>query len=223
MTSRNSSLLRLLPLLAFLIVLTPFAAAVEPASAPVLLGVPFPIGNAAPAPVPQSKPAVASNGEQALIVWIDNRAGLGREIWGARVGSDGELLDPNGFLISQRYWTNAMRDDVRVAWADGVYLVVWELEWREVRGVRVSPAGELLDPKPFSLIWQGFGGAPHLVSSHEQFLLAGAYFPLEMRIIDSAGTVVARPDHPHLLFNLRSLPVDRLRWPRLPGRDQASG
>jgi hypothetical protein len=59
------------------------------------------------APNAQTTPAVASAGSDFLVIWADTRNTVasggntyGGHIYGARVNSDGLVLDPDGFLIS---------------------------------------------------------------------------------------------------------------------------
>ena len=50
----------------------------------------------------QAAPSVASTGNDYLVVWQDGRnsATTGVDLYGARVGTDGSLADPNGFAIN---------------------------------------------------------------------------------------------------------------------------
>jgi len=78
-----------------------------------------------PAPRSQEKPAVASNGEIFLVVWADQRDFNDNEwdVYGARVTSDGEVLDPDGIVICtapDMQWAPgvaAFGSDFFVAWA----------------------------------------------------------------------------------------------------------
>ena len=181
-------------LLSITLLISPLAAAqISPSS--VELGLPHSIGSLAPAPVPQVGPAIASSGDEALAVWLDVRTGAFGEVWGARIDANGEVIDPRGFPIGERGQALA-RSDLAVAWADGVYLVVWERDYREVVGVRVSAEGEVLDERPvrYGLGWTG--GVPHLVSNGDLFLLYMPGVSDELVLIDRTGTVIAKRQHP---------------------------
>jgi phosphoribosylformylglycinamidine (FGAM) synthase PurS component len=94
----------------------------------------------------QNSPAACSNGEGFLVVWEDDRQGSGWDIYGARVTSAGEVLDPGGFVISQA--AGDQRAPAVGLNGDG-FLVVWEDYRRDPRGdiygARVTPEGEVLD------------------------------------------------------------------------------
>jgi len=92
-------------------------------------------------------PAVASGDTNYLVVWQDWRNGNDFDIYGARLCSDGTVLDPKGFLISSA--ANS-QEDVAVAFDGTEFLVVWQ-DWRDggypdIAGARVTNAGAVLDP-----------------------------------------------------------------------------
>ncbi len=96
----------------------------------------------------QSVIDIAFDGINYLVIWtIENNE---RDIYGARVSPAGTVLDPNGFVISNR-----MNDQLSPCISfDGInYLVVWEerLDYQEsdIYGTRVSQAGIVLDPDGF--------------------------------------------------------------------------
>jgi hypothetical protein len=90
--------------------------------------IPYSGGGAAPGD--QFRPSVASNGRDFFAVWSDRRDGVA-EVYGARIASDGSLLDPHGVLIAiapvESYDVHAEWRYERPAVAfDGVnYVVVW--------------------------------------------------------------------------------------------------
>jgi hypothetical protein len=94
----------------------------------------------------QKAPAVTSNGDGFFVVWQDPGSG-GNHIAGARVGSDGAVLDPSGISIS----TDAPGKEILPAVdSDGKgYLVSW-LDLRshpgDVYASRVTGDGHVLDP-----------------------------------------------------------------------------
>jgi hypothetical protein len=77
------------------------------------------------APNDQIFPAVASDGENFLVVWQDMRSGKRWDIYGARVTSDGQVIDTNGFPIAVGKSTS---DQVSpdLTFDGGNYLVVWQ-------------------------------------------------------------------------------------------------
>ncbi|UCF81697.1 MAG: hypothetical protein JSV08_04595, partial [Acidobacteriota bacterium] len=73
----------------------------------------------------QYNPSVASNGTDYFVAWEDHRSGTGfSDIYGARVASDGTVLDAAGILIQQSPYNN---DYPAVAYSScGKYLVAYE-------------------------------------------------------------------------------------------------
>jgi len=94
----------------------------------------------------QEWPAVASDGSSFLVVWQDFRNGRDYDIYAARVGADGRVLDPDGFAVCARAGNQARP---AVAFAGGNWIVVWmDARQYPVYGLyaaRVSPEGKVLD------------------------------------------------------------------------------
>ena len=91
--------------------------------------------------------AWSSSREEFLIVWTDSRGGIGTEdIFGNRVTEDGEILDGDGFPISQESGAQRMPD---VAWSGRRFHVVWSDTRNgdaDIFGARVRPNGTVDDP-----------------------------------------------------------------------------
>jgi hypothetical protein len=84
-------------------------------------------------------PAVALAGGQALVVWADERdEGTLANIYGARVASDGTVLDATSIAIDTA--SGAQASPVVTAITGG-YLVVWESGSGALRGATVSTGG----------------------------------------------------------------------------------
>src|SRR5512141_235878 len=64
-----------------------------------LVGSPFVVSGAAG---DQLQPSVAFDGTRYLVVWLDQRVGGDKEIYGARVSTSGQVLDPSGVDLSRR-------------------------------------------------------------------------------------------------------------------------
>jgi len=104
-----------------------------------LVGSNFPISSA---PSDQQFPAIAWDGTNYLVVWMDSRNG-DYDIYGQRVSPSGNLIGDN-FSISTA-------TDVQVfpaiAWDGANYLVVWQDRrngTEDIYGQRVSPSGNLI-------------------------------------------------------------------------------
>ena len=103
----------------------------------------------------QQYPSISFDGAQYLVVWQDGRKSYTGHIFGARVATDGTVLDPNGVPISGTAW-----DDKRPSVAsDGTnWLVVWQVPgWlSHVYGARVDQSGHVLDPAGIVVAENGF-------------------------------------------------------------------
>ena len=96
----------------------------------------------------QSHPAVASNREGYFVAWQER--GSTPDILGARVTNEGKVRD-TGILLSAIANNHAA---TVIATNGDNYLLVWEEErWSDtdLLGVRVSKAGEVLDPSGLAL------------------------------------------------------------------------
>jgi len=93
-------------------------------------------------------PAVASNGTDFFVVWLDTRAGFGSDaIIGTRVTRDGEVLDPLGITIATARFTTSPR----LVWDGEAYLVAWTQYDdpnvpKDVYAARVGPHGNVVMP-----------------------------------------------------------------------------
>jgi len=95
----------------------------------------------------QTNPQVASDGTNFLVVWEDYGTHWPNiDIAGARVSSEGTVLDPSGLSIA----TTEDPEELPSVSFDGTnYVVVWrksKIESGELRLSRVTPDGEILDP-----------------------------------------------------------------------------
>jgi hypothetical protein len=103
---------------------------------------------------------VASNGKDFLVVWEDYRNGAGADIYGARVSSDGLLIDTNGFPINA---APEFQFDPAVAGHTNGYFVAWDSPFggsRQILGARVSNEAVVLEPRGLP-ISQSSGGQVH--------------------------------------------------------------
>jgi hypothetical protein len=103
-----------------------------------------------PNPENQMSPSVAFDGTNYLVVWDDDRSISNWNIYGARVNQTGEILDPDGFIISNAPYDQQFSS---VAFDGTNYLVVWQDERSndsyDIYGARVNQDGTVLDPGGF--------------------------------------------------------------------------
>ncbi|MBN1204107.1 MAG: tandem-95 repeat protein [Myxococcaceae bacterium] len=152
----------------------------------------------APAYGDQLNPEVASNGTDYLVVWMDQQPG-GVDIRGVRVSSAGQVLDTGTFAIS----TGAGDLGSPVVASNGTdYLVVWTEQQpggADLRGARVSSAGQVLDTEPLALSTQeGTQYQPAVVSDGTGYLVVWTDVGVgEVHIrgtrVSSAGQVLDTP------------------------------
>ncbi len=99
----------------------------------------------------QSSPAVARERDNLMVVWDDERISTDKDIFGARLTAQGELLDPIGFPICT---ASGQQTSPEIAAGDEVYLVVW-LDYRngsyDVYGARTDFDGNVLDADGFPI------------------------------------------------------------------------
>ena len=117
----------------------------------------------------QKNPAAAFDGVNYMILWEDSRNSSG-DIYGARLGADGTLADPQGIKIAAGNLSSPV-----ISFAGTEYFAAWaaknDLAW-SLEGVRISLTGEIIDPNPILIISANaeiknpssvFDGANHFV------------------------------------------------------------
>lgn len=128
----------------------------------------------------QAQPALATAGDGVtLVAWTDWRADrtgkqeidqTGSDIYAARIAADGSLLDALPIAIDR---SAASQDRPQVSWNGQDWLVTWHTQaptafyWAAaVRGVRVSPSGQVLDATPLDIVtYASSSGAIHAVGT----------------------------------------------------------
>ena len=94
----------------------------------------------------QSYPAIASNGTNFLVVWVDHRSSFNDDIYGAMVSAQGMLFDSAGILISV---APNNQQSPAIAFDGNNFFCVWcdsRNGWYDIYGTRISQSGEVLDP-----------------------------------------------------------------------------
>jgi hypothetical protein len=103
------------------------------------------------------QPAIASNGQQALIAWEDYSAPFGVAIRSARIGMDGNILESAGAPVTIST-VNAQSDPVVAASRDQ-FMVVWvdQRDGGDIYGARFTKEGQILDPSGIPVSVAPFG------------------------------------------------------------------
>lgn len=142
--------------------------------------------------------AVASGGASYLVAWV----GPGSPVAGiaaARVSAAGAVLDPGGFAVSS---TASSHMAPAVGWNGTSFLVAWRSGSSDgsgdgaIEGVRVSPAGAVLDATPIAIADEGplgFLEDPAVASDGADFLVAWAAEgpgAVEARRVSGAGAIL---------------------------------
>src|SRR5262245_52172231 len=94
----------------------------------------------------QSSASVAFDGTNYLVTWEDRRSDPAEDIWGARVSTNGTVLDPAGISIGVGAQYQLAPD---VAFDGTNFLVSWmdrRIGVWNIYGARVTPAGSVLEP-----------------------------------------------------------------------------
>lgn len=185
-----------------------FGARVTPAGTPL-----DPAGIAiSTATSAQLRPALAWMAPSYLVVWEDQREGAGTSrIYGARVGADGQVLDPTGIAMS----TATATQRVPAVAADGTnYLVAWADRRGGVDrtyGARVSAAGAVLDPTGIAIHPLGTSVVESTAIAYDgaRYLVVGDAAP-DVRanrvlpdgtVLDGTGLVLKSGDRPAAGFD----------------------
>ena len=97
----------------------------------------------------EEDPVAAWDGKNFLVLWQTNRQDPDNyDVYGARISSKGEVLDPIGFPVSTAPSNQIFID---LAYGNGQYLAVWQdirsrTRW-EIYGTRIDRDGRVLDPE----------------------------------------------------------------------------
>jgi hypothetical protein len=108
----------------------------------------------------QHRPVAAWGLTNYLVAWTDYRHAGGAwnytDIYGARVGADGAVMDTSSLAIG--YFDSTYQQSPTVAWGGTNFLVVWEDSRNsttsnkyDLFATRVSGSGQILDPSHFAV------------------------------------------------------------------------
>ena len=160
----------------------------------------------------QIKPFAAQGKQNTLAVWEDLRDGNSYSVYGARISLTGAVLDTQGIPIST---TANQQSMATVGAGGGGYLVVWQdrrsvasspISQVDLFGVRVSSAGQVLDPAGIQITMAmddqkepavAFGGGQYLVvwqdlrNSSTVIDVYGARVSAAGKVLDATGIPIS--------------------------------
>jgi len=143
---------------------TPAGVVLDPAGIPVSTAACF-----------QQEPAIASNGEDFLVVWEDGRSDVWEsDVYGARVTPAGVVLDPTGITLSD---AALFQSRPALAFDGENFFVAWQdnrSSYPHTYGTRVTPAGAVLDTAGIALSTVSWQESPAVASSGTSSLVAWA-------------------------------------------------
>ncbi len=108
------------------------------------------------ASIDMSSPYIASGGDgMSLVAWEHSKYDGTEHLWGGRITSEGQVLDIDGFPISEE---ETAEEDITISFGDDLYLVVFNRDYGDVFvnntklfAVRVRPDGDVLDAEPIEV------------------------------------------------------------------------
>ncbi|MGB9669262.1 MAG: hypothetical protein ACPL0B_02640, partial [Anaerolineales bacterium] len=116
---------------------------------------------------PYNPPSIAFDGSKYFVCWVDGRNG-NYDIYGARIQSDGVLIDTNGIAISinpsTQYSPSCTFDGINyiITWSDQRNSINYD---SDIYGARVTPDGIVLDPDGLELVNTFYSREHPIVSS----------------------------------------------------------
>ena len=115
----------------------------------------------------QQNPAVAFDGTNYFVIWQDYRD-YKANIYGARVSTNGQVLDPDGIPLNTTY---GRQRNPTLAFDGTNFLVVWC--WNsDLYGTRVSQTGQVLDADPIPISLAAFiQRAPSIAFDGNNFMV----------------------------------------------------
>lgn len=176
--------------------------------------------------------AVAFDGTNYLVAWADGRRNDSADIYAARVTSDGNVLDPQGFPV-------AVGGDAHifptVAFNGSNHLLVWDdltdQGMGTIRAARVSPAGRVIDSAGITICTAFSAYLPVVASDGVNWLAAwhdwrsemnpgvyGARITSAGQVLDPGGFTIGAADEGEGCASLASDGTDYLAvWERADG------
>jgi hypothetical protein len=142
-------------------------------------------------------PIIASDGEDFLVVWSDERADpdYSARLLGRRFDNQGRFLDAEPFTITDPYST-PLRPVL--TYGAGCYFLCWRRGSTGPHAVRISPQGEVMDTVPIALPSStGFSAFDVTFLCDSMFVILGGdtmtNFPLVVRVMADGRVIDSVP------------------------------
>lgn len=146
-----------------------------------------------------SDPDVLFDGTRFVVVWADGRPRAGADIYGARVATDGTVLDPEGFAVCT---ATGSQTAPSLAFDGTNYLVAFEDDrgpavQTDIYAARFDSAGTALDPDGVLVVVEGshpaaaFGSSRYLVTWDSSGDVEGARIDPDGRVVDTTALPIA--------------------------------
>jgi hypothetical protein len=154
----------------------------------------------------QLLPAVASDGQDFLVVWLDARNPIPNfdewDIYGARISAQGTVLDNNGFLIEDKpnVLASAAYPPLRIARSDSNYMIVWEQKGAfdsAILGHILNQEGRPMFSDPIAMPKNAGGGRsiqyqyPAVASNGDLYLVGWCEFKLNHAMLRAARVALS--------------------------------
>ncbi|MGB3341700.1 MAG: T9SS type A sorting domain-containing protein [bacterium] len=135
-------------------------------------------------------PGIAYGNGIFLITWSDFRKGLGGDIYGARIDTNGVVLDPAGLEIS--VIPVALQATPAVAFDGTNFFVAWydQRVPAGIYGCRVRPDGTILDPEGILISTSEEGVFISISFDNTDYLVVWGNTDISGARVDTAGTIL---------------------------------
>ncbi len=149
-------------------------------------------------------PDVAFDGTDYMVVWSDTRKPQ-KAIYGARVSTSGDIIDPAGFLISSNQYCDLQKPTI--SFDGNNYLVIWNTIYKTtvaLNGTRITKNCKILDETPIHIAGVSysekhpisFDGVNYLVvyitERNLKTIVAGKRITQEGVVLDKNGFIISR-------------------------------
>ena len=118
----------------------------------------------------QAYPAIAPRGTEGLVVWQDQRAGYYADIYGSRVNSSGQVLNPGGVRLTEEDGSEELAD---AAWNGSNYVLVWRDKTTKLLSGRLVASNCAPNSGSFSILYTTAGSRGPSVAAAGGICLVG--------------------------------------------------